>query len=105
MIPLQYLNLGGFESLLYLIKMMRMATGFKLFRIRKMIQTIELKNRKNILHIIETDEELANNMVLDNNNITSMVMINFTLKIIKLVIVIMNISYFLGFFWYIYCDL
>ena len=27
------------------------------------------------------------------------------MQIIKLVIIIMNISYFLGFIWYIFCDL
>ena len=44
-------------------------------------------------------------MVLDNNRIHQRVMINFLLKIGKLVIIIVNISYFLGFIFYIFCDL
>ena len=42
---------------------------------------------------------------LDQNKITSMINLGFIVKIIKLALVIANISYFFGFFWYIYCDL
>lgn len=34
-----------------------------------------------------------------------MINLGFIIKIIKLALVIANISYFFGFFWYIYCDL
>ena len=34
-----------------------------------------------------------------------MIMVNFGLKIFKLGLIIMNICYFLGLFWYIFCDL
>jgi len=34
-----------------------------------------------------------------------MILINFLVRIIKLVIVILNIAYFLGFFWFIITDL
>lgn len=34
-----------------------------------------------------------------------MINLGFIIKIIKLALVIANISYFFGFFWYIYCDI
>jgi hypothetical protein len=48
---------------------------------------------------------MAEDMVEDNNNITKMILINFSIRIIKLIIIILNISYFLGMFWLIFTDL
>lgn len=59
---------------------------------------------RKILAIIETDPILREDYIPDNNNITSMVMIHFMMKIFKLVIIILNISYFLGFLWFIFCE-
>ena len=84
---------------------MRLINGFKLFNVPVIMSKFEYFNRRKIKEIINNDQILAENIVLDNNNITTMVMTNFIIKIIKLVIIILNISYFLGFFWFIYCNL
>ena len=41
----------------------------------------------------------------DNNNISLLIAISNGIKILKLVLIIFNISYFLGFFWFIFCEL
>lgn len=43
--------------------------------------------------------------LVDQNNIDFIIFTNYALRIIKLVIVILNFSYFLGFLFYIYCDI
>lgn len=48
---------------------------------------------------------MAENIDIDNNNIAKLIIINFLFRIVKLIIIIFNISYFLGFLWYIFCDL
>jgi hypothetical protein len=55
--------------------------------------------------IIETNPTLAENMDIDNNNITKIIIIHFILNTIKLIIIISNLSYFIGFSWYIFCDI
>ena len=44
-------------------------------------------------------------MINDHNNIENMLIINYLLKTLKLVILILNVSYFLGNGWFIICDL
>ena len=40
----------------------------------------------------------------DNNNIELLITIGYAFKTFKLFIIIINISFFLGMFWLIYCD-
>ena len=51
------------------------------------------------------DEEIAEEINLDNNNIMTMLYIGNSFKVFKLVIVIFMVSYFIGIFFYIWCDL
>lgn len=44
-------------------------------------------------------------MLEDNNNITTLLMIFYAVQITRLVLIIINVSFFLGIFWYIFCDL
>lgn len=60
---------------------------------------------KRLEHIINTDPELAENSDIDNNNIMVILMISYFFKTFKLVVIILTVSYFMGMFWYIYCDL
>ena len=60
---------------------------------------------KKLQKIIETDHILAEDVNQDNNNISLLIAISNGIKILKLVLIIFNISYFLGFFWFIFCEL
>jgi len=55
--------------------------------------------------IIENDKELAEDTTQDNNNIEFIMKFGFFLKTLKLIIVIINSSYFMGVFWLIYCQI
>ena len=99
------MDLGGDERLFYLIKIIRLYTGIQIFDVPTMMEKLKYFNKRKIDAIIKNDKLLANDITVDNNNVTAMLIINFLIKIFKLILIIINISYFLGFFWYILCDL
>ena len=55
--------------------------------------------------IIENDEELAEDTLHDNNNISLLIHINLYLKIFKLAIIILVVSYFIGLSFWIFSDI
>lgn len=104
-IPLQMLNFGGDEKLFYIIKIMRLIKGLQVFDVAQIMVIIKKQYQKKLDHIIENDPEKAEDTTSDNNNISRLIAINNILRIFKLVLIILNISYFLGFGWYILCEL
>jgi hypothetical protein len=50
------------------------------------------------------DPSIANNREIDSNKIEDLLMISYSLKTLKLVIIIMNISFFTGVFFLIICE-
>lgn len=54
---------------------------------------------------IKDDPLLAEDKINDNNQIEFLLTTKFILKTMKLVIIIMNFSYFLGMFWVICCEI
>jgi hypothetical protein len=75
------------------------------FDVANIMEIIKKQYQKNLDHIIANRPDLAENTLLDNNNISKLITINNVLRIFKLVLIILNISYFLGFAWFIVCDL
>jgi len=51
------------------------------------------------------DENLKNNIEIDQNKVDSIIKIGFLVKIIKQVIYIFCIAWFMGIIYYIYCDI
>ena len=76
-LPLQFVSLGGNERLFYLIKIIRLFNGFKLFNVPDIMENIKYYNRKKLEKIIRDDPILAEDKINDNNNITKMIMTNF----------------------------
>lgn len=52
-----------------------------------------------------TDDDLKDNMDIDNNNIMSILIISYFFKTFKVIAVVLTMSYFIGMFWYIFCEL
>ena len=57
-----------------------------------------------ILERLEDDPELNNNLDVDSNKLEEMLLLNYFLKILKLVIIILNLSYLFGVFWMCLCE-
>jgi len=106
LIPLDnIIKIGGYERLFYLIKLMRFGKGIGIFKSQNIMKIIKSIFQNRLENIIKTDKYLANNMEQDNNNITTLMFINYGVKIFRLSLIILNVSLFLGLFWYIICDL
>ena len=53
---------------------------------------------------IKEDLKFANDKINNNNKIEEVLLFKFTLKIFKLVILILNSSYLLGMLWLVWCQ-
>ena len=65
------------------------------------MKKVKILFKKRIDELISKDKDLAENTDIDNNNIKELIIIGFMFKIGKLVITLFNISFFIGFGWYI----
>jgi hypothetical protein len=57
------------------------------------------------LESIVKDEELKNNIDIDQNKVEDIIKIGFFVKIVKQIIFIFCIAWFMGIIYYIYCDI
>lgn len=105
LIPLQAVRIQNFQRLFYLIKLIRLQRGLELFNVTALMQRVEYFNKMKLKNLIDTDPEEAEDIIVDNNKIQTRVMVSFLLKIVRLVVIISNISYFLGFLLYIAFDM
>lgn len=105
LIPLAHFGIGASPQHWYIIKVLRLLTASKVVDTRTIYTKIQGYHMDHLHRIAETDPILAEDQVLNQNKIDQMINVGFLIKIIKLVLVIGNITYFFGFFWYIFCDL
>lgn len=105
-IPFQLIPLRNRRgTLFYLIKLLRLVKGFRLLDVSYLMKKIKAIYKDYQLKLIKTDEKKANDIEQDHNRILQQISIYYTLKITKIVIFILNLSYLLGMFWYIMCKL
>lgn len=106
-VPLQMIELkNNRNTLFYLIKLFRLAKGFRLldvFYLMKKIKEIFKNYNENVqgVSLLLKDEKLANNTNFDHNKIQLQLLIGYILKITRIVIEILNFAYLLCSFWYI----
>ena len=104
LIPLQLFKLKNRrERLFFLIKIYRLKKGFKLFDVSKILKAFKKRNNEYLEIKVNEDSKFANNKIVNNNKIERVLLFKFTLKIFKLVILILNSSYLLGMLWLIWC--
>ena len=102
MLPLQILELyNNRNSLFYIIKIVRINKGFKILDEHVIMQSIKQMYKRKVLEKMKNNEKIRQDKENDHNKIEELLIINYTLKITKLVIIILNMSYLFGMFWYI----
>lgn len=105
MIPIQFLDLKRKRQyMFYAIKLLRIKKGFRLFDVSKLMRILKNRYKEKLAVIIEEDHDLANNVDIDNNKIEELLRISYVLKTIKLIIIIINISFLTGTFWLMLCE-
>lgn len=90
--------------LLFLIKCYRLKETFELLDTGRFMKNIK-SFYDNKLKDACNDPYLANNILLDNNKIDDITMIRQIFNNIKLCFIIFLVSYMIGIFFYIFCDL
>jgi hypothetical protein len=99
------LPLEGVEQHFYFIKVMRLFKVLKHFNIQAIMQHILKVHKKNVMSMIKADERVGDEMNADINQISTLLVINFVIRISKIALDILTICYFLGLGWYIFCEL
>ena len=97
------MHLDSYYRLFYLLKVIRISKGAVLFDVPEIMGNINRYFRNQMLVKIQTDHDLAEDMLNDNNNIEFLLKTGYAFKTLKLVVVILTISYFVGVLWYIVC--
>lgn len=105
-LPLQFLELKrNRQHIFYLIKMLRIIRGFHLFDITNIMVFIKDYYKSRIMKMIENDPALGNDCNADNNCIELQLFISYTLKTLRLAIIILNVAYLTGVFWLFLAEL
>jgi hypothetical protein len=106
LIPLQELALPrGYARFFYIIKVFRLFNGFKLLNVEHIMEYIKKFYKSKVDRMIQSDVEIGEDIVRDNNNIRTLLVIKYIIRLAKLFYIIVSICYFLGSTWYIFCEL
>ena len=97
--------MGEEARLFYLIKSVRIIKGINIFSVPKMMKGIKNLNSMNLDMLSKKNRDLGNDKNTDQIKINMLMMINYILRIIKLIIILCNLSFFFGIGWHIYCNL
>lgn len=97
--------IGEEARLLYLIKSIRIIKGIRFFSVPKMMKGIKSFNAYNLDRLAKTNPAIGNDKNNDQIKISMIMLVSYTLRILKLVIILFNLSFFFGIAWHIYCNL
>ena len=106
-LPIPFVLRGRHEliKLFYLVKIVRMARGIELFEGSAFMGAVKTLAQRRMEKQIEEDPIFAEDYINDHTNIERLLFISYGIKTIKLIILIMNISYFVGMIWLIYSEI
>ena len=106
LIPLQELDLPrGYARFFYVIKIFRLFNGFKLLNVEHIMYHIKQFYKSKVDGMIQSDVAIGEDIIRDNNNIRKLLIIKYIIRLAKLFYIIVSFCYFLGFTWYIFCEL
>jgi len=94
-----------FYRLLFLIKVCRLKRVFETVSVSAVIHEIQVRTMNRKLSKIEADPTLGEDTLTDHNNVNFLMNVSHSMKIVELVILILNISYFVGILFMIVAEL
>jgi len=89
------------QQLTYLLKLLRLYKLFYLLDAGNFKSLVKQYYEGKLRRVIK-NPNLKFDQLRDNNNIMRQIMINYAFRVLRLVIVIFSISYFIGTLWYIF---
>lgn len=91
-----FISLTEYSRLFLLIKTYRLVKGLKIFNVSIIIQRIQAQQMDNIKSKIAKNPELGMEQNIDLNSIEKILTLRYFLQTAKLVIILLNISFFVG---------
>ena len=88
-----------------MIKIIRLIKGIEIYDVKMMMDWLKEKNTQRVMTAVENDPTLLQNLDLDQNNIDFLFNVRYFLKISKLFLMIINVAYFTGVIWIIFCQI
>lgn len=106
-IPITIIFRGKHElvKLFYLLKILRTTRGIQIFDSNIFMATIQKFSQQRMERLIREDLKLGEDTLKDHNNFNTMIFISYGVKTLKLIILIFNVSFFIGMVWLIYCEI
>lgn len=92
----------GDEDSLYTLKLTRIINGIALLDPNKIYKILTFYNLKRIKNIIDHNSVMANSRDGDQIYLRYLIIFKYVLRTIKLIFIIMSVSYFLGVIWYLF---
>lgn len=97
---------GGKQAKLgYLVKVIRISKGTRFLSSNQFMRFIKDVFKRRLEQLVKTDKEKAEDQETGNNHIDSILIIGYSFRTVRLVLVIFTVSYYIGMAWYIFCEL
>lgn len=104
LLPLELLTLGEFrEKHFFLLKVLRIRKGYHLMSIKGIIGEVKKYYQNKSHHLVKTNAKVAEDTLNDHNKVNQIIIIHHQLKILKLLVLVLNFSYFFSLSWLIVC--
>ena len=84
-----------------MIKTLRLAKGLSIFDVAVIMKIIKRKSIERTESKIKNDPTIGEDMLTDHNNIELLLAVSYVFKTLKLVLIIVNISFFMAIGWLI----
>ena len=88
----------------YILKVIRIYDGSKLLNVNKIMRNIRKWLQAYLDHKIQNDPNIVYSIDKDYNNNWLFIIISYSLKTFKLILIIVNLTYFMGLFYFFYCE-
>ena len=100
-----FMRTNQITRLLYLVKVYRLYSVLKWLDVSVLFVSIKDKIKQNTLNLIKTDPFIGEDTSQDHNKVEFLLLVKYILRTIKLVLIILNFSYFIGQIWLMICDI
>lgn len=107
LVPLLPLELFDFQEskLFFLLKLIRIRKGNGILSVNKIICAVKKYYQQKSQKLVQKNKQLAEDCNNDHNKIGQIILVHHSLKTIRLIFLILNVSYFFSMTWLIYCSL
>ena len=91
------------QNLFFLIKAMRVFRGLEKLNVPEIMKSVKEHYKLQLIELGASNPGLADDPTIDNNKMGHIIFISMALRTFKLILLIFNVSYFIGMSWLILC--